>query len=254
MNMTPGEISYWQTKLNPVLIQCGQTPLVIDGRYGPKTRAAVEWVQVITGVHVDGDIGPETVQALVSLTDRYPVAVGGKRLWHAGIYRIDSGRIPDPMARCSTFGGPDDVNDRYLGQANIPDVDAPCDLVRYKAMTDAGLWRSDALMKTQWPEVTDEQGQPRRAGTSWALDPRSYYAAMRQVEARRRGRTGDNCAKILVIRGDKACCCYLTDYGPADRTYCDLDLSPGAYDYLGMTYRGRARVFWAPDEMPIGPA
>lgn len=249
--MTPTEIKYWQTRLNPVLMQTGVETLTVDGDYGPKTRAAIEWVQVITGCHVDGDIGPETAKALESITDRYPIAINGRPYNHRGCVTIDCGAMPVSSARASTFGGPDDVNDRYYGQANIPDVDAPCDLVKYRKLTDDGLFRGDALALTQWPMTTDEQVRPKKAGTSWALDPRSFYAALRMsMPAKRKG---DNCAKILVVRGSQACVCYLTDYGPATSTQCDIDLSPGAYEYLGLSYRGSVKVFWACDDSPIGP-
>lgn len=41
-----------------------EPPLKVDGRYGPRTRAAVVWFQTLAGLKADGVAGPVTRQAL----------------------------------------------------------------------------------------------------------------------------------------------------------------------------------------------
>lgn len=42
----------------------GQTQIVVDGIYGPKTRSAVRWMQGQIGAAQDGVFGPETARKM----------------------------------------------------------------------------------------------------------------------------------------------------------------------------------------------
>ena len=42
------------------LVQLGYTPLTIDGKFGPKTEATVQWFQGNNELKVDGIVGPKT--------------------------------------------------------------------------------------------------------------------------------------------------------------------------------------------------
>jgi len=52
------------TKVQKKLIQFGYMTGTADGRYGEKTRDAVEWFQRRNGLEVDGRVGPATAAAL----------------------------------------------------------------------------------------------------------------------------------------------------------------------------------------------
>ena len=52
------------TKVQKRLIQYGYLSGTADGRYGEKTRDAVEWFQRRNGLNVDGKVGKETASAL----------------------------------------------------------------------------------------------------------------------------------------------------------------------------------------------
>jgi len=52
------------TKVQKKLIQFGYMTGSADGRYGEKTRDAVEWFQRRNGLPVDGRVGPDTAAAL----------------------------------------------------------------------------------------------------------------------------------------------------------------------------------------------
>lgn len=58
-------------KLNP--------PLVVDGQYGPKTRAAVEQIQTKFGLKVDGLAGKLTQAAIDSALANLPTIVDVKK-------------------------------------------------------------------------------------------------------------------------------------------------------------------------------
>ena len=52
------------TKIQKKLIQFGYMTGTADGRYGEKTRDAVEWFQRRNGLTVDGKVGAKTAAAL----------------------------------------------------------------------------------------------------------------------------------------------------------------------------------------------
>lgn len=58
------DIKLLQTLVNWILHEDGEPDdLVVDGKYGKKTRAAVEVVQAYVGVKIDGLFGPKTLEA-----------------------------------------------------------------------------------------------------------------------------------------------------------------------------------------------
>jgi len=68
-------ITKWvQGSLNALLAdETGYVPLVVDGLYGPKTRAAVEQLQAKLGLTVDGWAGNLTQTAIGAALSKQPV-------------------------------------------------------------------------------------------------------------------------------------------------------------------------------------
>lgn len=60
------------TKLQSALAFAGFSPGLIDGRDGPKTRAAIMAFQASRGLTADGIAGPQTMAALAHATHRSP--------------------------------------------------------------------------------------------------------------------------------------------------------------------------------------
>lgn len=165
--------------------------------------------------------------------------------------------------RASTFGGPDDINDRYLHQAYMPDPGRRTP-AQYYAWDLVRPWlpylRPEMANHTSWPMTTREQGRPARAGVSFFLDPSSFYCAYRftgdlhmslksldknMYTAAPQKRAWLRIYNPAIRDGDglRMVRCLVTDFGPALSVWAQVDLSPGAYQALGLR-SGADRVRW----------
>lgn len=230
---TKEEIKTLQTACNGLLrvygIACPQ--LTVDGIEGPKTKAVTNLL-----------FGAASPPSLAFESCGLPI-IGPVAPW---------GEIPVAIGSASTFGGPADVYDHHYGQAFLADPARPCDIpAAMPKLTAAGLFRHEALEMDEYPE--DKDG---KFGLSWALDPQSFYCALRANKSllRAAGRLGDNPAKVAFVSLDlsRAVVCFLTDFGPALETGCSVDLSPAAFDYLGLSYKSKCYLVWAADDAAIG--
>jgi peptidoglycan hydrolase-like protein with peptidoglycan-binding domain len=70
----PNTTKWLQGSLNTLLAgTAGYVPLVVDGQYGPKTRAVVEQIQTKLGLTVDGLAGKLTQAAIDAAIAKLPV-------------------------------------------------------------------------------------------------------------------------------------------------------------------------------------
>ena len=123
-------------------------------------------------------------------------------------------------------------------------------------LANMGILRPEIAEIGEWPLTTDWKDRAKRASTSWALDPESYYIAMRwRVPGRSMGYMNGENPRLLVWNEatGKAVVCLRTDYGPHPTTKRLMDLSQGALGHLNLTTDDTARVAWASDNAPIGP-
>jgi hypothetical protein len=240
---------------------------VVDGDFGKLTHNAVLQFQQYRLIGEDGIVGPETHDQLrdaltldwapgVPFTHpQIPVLVYGP--WHPKLSWLPDtalGRVES--ADVSWFGGPNDKYDRVYGQAYISGSRSPTELIqKHPELVKMGILRREVSLFADYPMVTDWKDRNRRAGTSWALDPESFYCAMR---FRRRGprnyRNAGN-PRLLVWSLDrlKACTVLRTDWGPRKKRRMEIDLSPGALHHLGLRTHNHARVCWAVDNAQLGP-
>lgn len=165
--------------------------------------------------------------------------------------------------RASTFGGPDDINDRYLHQAYMPDPGRRTP-AEYYAWDLVQPWlpylRPEMADHTSWPITTREGGKPARAGVSFFLDPSAFYCAYRftgylhmalksldknMYTAAPQKRAWLRIYNPAIRDGDglRMVRCLVTDFGPSLDVWAQVDLSPGAYAALGLS-PGADRVRW----------
>lgn len=205
---------FWQSFLSDNV----GAPLVVDGIWGPRSRFA--W------------------QAMLSLLD--------VRIW---------GHVPAWVGgRASYYGGPDDPNDRYLGQAYLPDPreiepetrGLPVSPAEYYRLVPA--WVHEVLSPEMenahiWPSTTDETGKKRLAGVSYFL--RGLYCALRITSPLNRfARSGKLWVTVISAREpERSVSCRVIDYGPHPRVWASIDLSPALYRELNLDW-GRDRVLW----------
>lgn len=165
--------------------------------------------------------------------------------------------------RASTFGGENDINDRYLHQAYMPDPGrrSPAE---YYAWDLVAPWRPylrpEMAEATSWPMTTREKGVPARAGVSYYLNTEAHYCAYRfsgalhlalkcldenQYTAAPRKRAWLILSNPAIREGGglRTVRCLVTDFGPSLDVWAQVDLSPGAYAALGLR-SGADRVRW----------
>lgn len=241
--------------LQAALVSAGCT-LAVDGIVGPATRHAVaavdparqarewqEWLAqwVCAPLRVDGVWGPRSQyawDALIGLLN--PLVWGCAPAWVGG--------------RASHYGGPDDPNDRYLGQAYLPDPreivpssgGVPVSPATYYQQVPA--WVREVLdpamgSAREWPQTTDDLGRRRAAGVSYYV--RGLYCALRITSPLTRlARQGRVYADVISVREpSRVVSCRVIDYGPHPRVWASIDLSPYVYRELGLEW-GRDRVIW----------
>lgn len=248
----------------------------IDGDFGPMTETAAMRFQQLRLLNEDGIVGPITKNILVAAIQSqwtpgklfphpsFPVSVFGCRhpklgdIPDAALGAIEAGKV-------SYFGGPDDKHDRIYGQAYIRGAESPAKLLRrHRELIAMGILRDmdskfgdgDLSHLEEWPMTTDWKGREKRASTSWMLNPKSYYIAMRwRTPGRSLGYMDDKNPRLFVWSEEtkKVVVCLRTDYGPHPRAGRLMDLSPGALEYLGLKTDDTARVCWASDNATIGP-
>lgn len=236
--MKNGVVLQWQKLMNNQVAVLGLpvTPLKTDGDFGPATEARTLMLTGSTVVDFQEDI-------CLANGQKVPI-LGAVAPW---------GTIQQVTARASTFGGPDDPYDHHYGQSFLKDPARPCDIPRLMPkLTNAGLFRPEALDLQEWPG--DKEG---RFGLSWALaNETACYCALRANKALLGAceKLGDSPARVAVFNPDfsKGAVCFLTDYGPASDTGCDVDLSNFVFDHLGLKYRGQCAVLWADDDADVG--
>lgn len=174
----------------------------LDGRAGPIWRAAVKMLQQYRMISADGRVGPQTrgvMHQCVSegwtageLWTFRGVSVYGHRHPRLGL-------IPAKRGRLSHFGGPDDVDDRKLGQALLGDDLA--DVRRFfPRLFDLGVLRNVGAI-------------PDGMGLSWALNTAGgHYCAMRWDT-----RPDPHVDRVLAYTDRHLVGNVPTDYGPAPR-------------------------------------
>lgn len=239
----------------------------IDGDFGPMTETGVMRFQQFRLLKEDGIVGPITKGTLlIALNEMWSPGVVFQHpsinISVYGCHHPRLGDIPDAAlgsveaGKISHFGGPNDAHDRIYGQAYIGSRGTPKRLWECESLlARMGILRSEIATVNEWPMTTDWKGRERRAGTSWALNPDSYYIAMRwRIAGRSMGYTGSNNPRLLVWseKTNKAVICLRTDYGPHPRAGRLMDLSPGALKHLNLKTDDVARVCWA-NSAEIGP-
>lgn len=219
-----------------------------DGAFGPKTEDAVKDCQRWLGLSMDGVVGPITAAAITAtLTAEWTLGSAHKLMTDRGEIEVYGGLhpdkrwIPDHYGFASNFGGPEDSGDYMYGQACINAETMAQVHARYNELLtyDPPVFR---------PDVTDPL--PRGMGISWALNPQSYYCAMRWP---RRPYPDPRVHRITAQLDGVLVVMVPTDHGPAARLRRAIDLSKGAFDVLKCgTDKRRVVVGWAADRTPIG--
>lgn len=241
---------------------------LVDGDFGKLTRSAVMRYQELRLLTEDGITGPITKADLVEAysSDWFPAKSFQHPLYKVQVYGArhpSLGMIPDSIlgktesGKISTFGGPDDKGDRIYGQAYVSGASSPKALwERHPKLVEMGVLRKDIARLDKYPSVTDWRDLEHKASTSWALNPNSYYIAMRwAIAGRSMGYMNANNPRLLVWSEEtnKAVVCLRTDYGPHPRTGRLMDLSNGAMKALGLKTDRIAKVCWTLDDATIGP-
>lgn len=187
------------------------------------------------------------------------------------------GCIPSEWGRASKFGGKDDPGDYYEGQAFFPVADPDGSGPRpamyspakyYNEIIPADLrpyLRPEMATADKWPIING-----KAVGVSYFLDPDTFYAAARLTgEMAARARRGEpvylEIYNPAILEGGRvrSVRVRVIDWGPTERYTAALakaagnpdlvgkpwpfkiDLSPGAYEALGLQWGGgRDRVWW----------
>jgi len=238
-----------------------------DDDFGKLVRAAVRKFQQYRLLDETGIVDPFTKAVMFDACENG---------WHPGMpfqhptlgvpvlgpYHPELGWLPDvalgkiEAGDVSWFGGPNDQVDRVYGQAYISGAKSPRALLeKHGALVRLGLLRPDVGELDKWPVTTNHKGTRMRAGTSWALNPESWYIAMRWKK-RGKGYINERNPRLLVWSEDtgQACTVLRTDWGPAkdENDELEMDLSPGALKHLGLITHEMARVCWALDDAAVG--
>lgn len=149
--------------------------------------------------------------------------------------------------RMSHFGGPGDIN--QTARSTAGNLHEGLAYYNFKNMSSApqGLF----LSKND-PRIVSLEKSATDAGTTLGaaryLNPDSYYVAMRFP----RGVKVPE--KVVITSGDKSVVCQVVDWGPADYTKRDVDLSPGAEKALGLqTNQKVSSVVVADKNAKLGP-
>jgi hypothetical protein len=245
----------WQRLMQRCGVRCGP----VDNDFGGLTEAGTRRFQVHRILGIDGSVGPETKgAALHAFEENYhagePFLYPGTNIQVYGGIHPTMNRLPDDGGKVSWFGGPDDPGDRIYGQALVPVFPAPATIAKlyeqHPGLVDLGLFRkglSDPL-----PMVTDWKGRTRQAGISWCLDPMSFYIAMRWEHDDRAAGISPLHHRVIVIANDRACVVSPSDFGPAEWTEKDGDLSLGALRGLKLKTGHTARFAWACEDEALG--
>ena len=219
--------------------------------------------QFNAGLVVDGLIGVRTETAM--------------RAAASLVRRGVSGLIQYEWGRASHYGGPDDPGDYYEGHSFFPVADPDGSGPRpamysprlyYNEIVPAGLrpyLRPEMATADKWPVVNG-----KAVGVSYFLDPSTFYAAARLTgEMATRARCGEpvllKVYNPAIIKDGRVASVLVRviDWGPTERYTAALakaagdpslvgkpwpfkiDLSPGAYEALGLQWGGgRDRVWW----------
>lgn len=228
----------------------------IDDDYGKLTEQAVFEFQFRRCLSVDGVVGPNTQDALLKafvgywpcneafMHPLFPVLVYGGR-------HPQCGDIPSTRGKMSTFGGPDDYDDRTEGQAFITTYDSPRELMeKQPKLVEMGIIRTDYENPDEFPIVDGCYGK-KRASTSWCLDPKGFFCAMRWRESG--GLYNARSPKVLVWGDGFAVVCLRTDFGPRSSTGRVIDISDGADAALPANTDNVVNITWAHPDAPLGP-
>lgn len=260
----------------------GKKLLKVDGIFGKNTDRAAESIQRHLLLVADGIVGPKTIHWLKSykrnnrillIPDKPEVKVLG------GYWSEMGGWTPgDHITYTSTFGGPHDDGDNMYGQAYIRGYDRPSALASHNPeLMDMGILRSGIATLGQFPMVKffdkkDADGQQVyvRAGTSWALNPKSFFCAIRTEESYDRIDEENPVIAVINPKNGKVVFCLRVDKGPSrwlgTKRYPgtkprSIDLSDGAMDALEadpddgikiLTDRERVIWGWAAPGSTIG--
>ena len=94
-------VSQVQTAINKAGYQ---PPLTVDGAYGPKTKAGIQWIQEQKGLTADGIIGDQTLAALgiMARTRRSTGLVPTRRQRRRSVRPRRSTATPRPVTSSSS--------------------------------------------------------------------------------------------------------------------------------------------------------
>jgi len=240
----------------------GKRAIREDGDYGKMTAGVVEKIQNHLLLKRDGWCGPTTIHWMANHKRNNGIVLinEDRSLKVIGRYWETTGWIPNGYGDCSTFGGPKDAGDNMYGQAYINSHNKPSQLASANPeLMDMGILRPGIMTEGEFPMVKffklkDKHGNQRwkRSSTSWALNPKSFYCALRTK--RSFGMRDDENPRVVIINPQtgQIVVCLRTDYGPAKSTKRVIDISPGAMDALGERTDGDLIIGWAHPKTPIG--
>ena len=203
--------------------------LAVDGKPGPMTRDAAR-VAAANLPHIK-DIPADVLKPTGAATER----------------RLMGGRA-------SHFGGPQDTADYCEGQAFLPHASrrTPAQYYAWVPEDVRAYLRPEMAEAKAWPMLTDWQGKRRPAGVSYYLDPNALYVALRLYgDLAARGRAGEPIMVRVMRRDDRSrsVIARVTDWGPSvtlngKRVWADVDVSPGVYAALGLSFGGGGDHVW----------
>ena len=256
-----------------------------DGIFGKMTTMAAMNVQKHLLLVPDGIIGPISIHWFKQYRTHNRIVLnagkpGTDPIWAIGRYWDKvGGFIPGGgLSWTSGFGGPNDSDDNMYGQAYIHSEPTPAILASHNPdLIDMGILRSNIMTMGSFPKVKffnkkDADGNQIyvTASTSWALNPKGFYCALRTAGPF--GMYDEENPKVLVInpKNGKMVVCLRTDHGPSALLGTPeypgtkprgIDLSYGAMDALEAepddgisitTDRDRVIYAWASPDSELG--
>lgn len=212
----------------------------IDGVAGPIWKAAAKFLQQARMIDDDGRYGPQTRGMQLQCAKEgwtFGETWNYRGVPVYGWRHPTRGLIPARQGGLSHFGGPDDPDDRKLGQALLGDS-LPRARRRFPELFRLGVLR-------------DVDAIPEGMGLSWALDrEEGHYCAMRW---RRGSYPSPHADRVLAFTDAAAVAVVPTDYGPAARWWFVkrgwdpkvFDTSKAALRHLERVTNQKARYCWA---------